>query len=123
MLCWHWQPIGGVAWAVEGPATIAALRGSKPPEPEFRTPLLYKHVRHPIYLGFLIAFWAAPLMTCGHLLFAAGATGYILVGIWFEERDLIAHYGERYRAYRAQVGMSIPYFSRRKRPEPAAKAG
>jgi len=90
----------------------AQLMGSKIPEQEFRTPFLYKHVRHPIYLGFVLSFWATPEMSLGHLLFAAGATGYILVGIWFEERDLIAHYGARYLAYKEQVGMLLPRLGR-----------
>jgi protein-S-isoprenylcysteine O-methyltransferase Ste14 len=87
---------------------FARLSGRPVPQPAFRTPFLYRYVRHPLYLGFVLAFWAAPVMTAGHLLFAAGATGYILVGIWFEERDLVAQFGEQYRRYRAQVGMLIP---------------
>ena len=87
---------------------FSRLTGRELPEPEFRTPFFYRYVRHPIYLGFLLSFWAAPIMTAGHLLFSIGATGYILVGIWFEERDLSAQFGERYHRYRSQVGMLLP---------------
>jgi methanethiol S-methyltransferase len=88
---------------------FAPMRGRAAPIPEFKTPSLYRYVRHPIYLGFLLAFWATPTMTAGHLLFAAGSTSYILVGIWFEERDLVAQFGDRYRQYRRQVGMLLPW--------------
>ena len=86
----------------------AHARGVKLAAPEFRAPLLYRWTRHPLYLGFLIAFWATPLMTWGHLFFAIAVTGYILVAVQLEERDLIRLFGDRYRAYRQRVPMLIP---------------
>ena len=84
------------------------LAGRPMGEMRFKTPVLYKLVRHPIYLGFIIAFWAAPVMTAGHFLFAAVTTAYIFVGIMLEERDLVAQFGDEYRSYRERVGMLIP---------------
>jgi len=85
-----------------------AARRKERPTPQFRTPWLYKLVRHPLYLGFVIAFWAAPTMTVGHLVFALGMLGYILVAIQLEERDLVREYGARYLAYREQVRSLVP---------------
>lgn len=90
----------------------ARLRERSLPTPTFRTPLFYRYVRHPIYLGFIVAFWAAPTMTVGHLLFAIATTGYILFGIQLEERDLMQQFGARYGRYREQVGMLVPRRSR-----------
>jgi protein-S-isoprenylcysteine O-methyltransferase Ste14 len=85
------------------------LVGRSMPEARFKAPFLYKLVRHPIYLGLLIAFWAAPTMTVGHLLFAAVTSAYILVGIWLEERDLVDLFGDDYRRYRDRVSMLLPW--------------
>jgi protein-S-isoprenylcysteine O-methyltransferase Ste14 len=87
---------------------FARLLGREPLAPKFRAPLLYRHVRHPIYMSFLLAFWATPTMTAGHLLFAVATTGYILIAIQLEERDLIRMFGDQYRAYRDNVAMLFP---------------
>ena len=85
------------------------LTGRPMPTMRFRTPLYYRFVRHPIYLGFIIAFWAAPTMTVGHLLFAAVTTAYIFIGIALEEHDLIEMFGDEYRRYRERVSMLVPW--------------
>jgi methanethiol S-methyltransferase len=89
-------------------------RGVSPADLDFKTRFLYKFVRHPIMLGFIIAFWATPRMTVGHLLFAAVTTAYILVAIQLEERDLVNAHGETYIDYKRKVGMLVPIPGRAK---------
>jgi protein-S-isoprenylcysteine O-methyltransferase Ste14 len=84
------------------------LRGQSLPLPVFKMPALYRVVRHPLMLGFLIAFWATPHMTLGHLLFALSMTAYILIGVRYEERDLVRIFGSTYQAYRQRVPMLLP---------------
>jgi protein-S-isoprenylcysteine O-methyltransferase Ste14 len=89
------------------------VRGHRAEAPKFRQPFFYKWVRHPLYLGFFLAFWAAPEMTVGHLLLAAGVSVYMLIAIRYEERDLTDLFGDDYRRYRSDVGMLTPRFRRR----------
>jgi methanethiol S-methyltransferase len=84
------------------------LRGRAYEALPFQVPSIYKRVRHPLYVGWTISFWATPTMSVGHLLFAGVLTGYMVVAAIFEERDLIAHFGEQYSSYRRQVPMFIP---------------
>lgn len=85
------------------------LRGLQHTEIGFRMPFVYKLIRHPLMLGFLIAFWAAPTMTLGHLVFSIGTTAYILIAIQIEERDLVRAHGETYQQYRKEVSMILPF--------------
>ncbi len=84
------------------------FRGREYTPVDLATPILYKHVRHPLYVGWITAFWATPSMTAGHLVFAVGTTIYILIAIYFEERNLIEHHGEGYVEYRKRTPMLIP---------------
>jgi protein-S-isoprenylcysteine O-methyltransferase Ste14 len=145
LLFWQWRPIPMPAWQVGGIAAwlliglswlgwlvvlasftidhfdlsglrqaFVALRGAVTPGQSFKTPLLYKIVRHPLILG-LLAFLATPEMTAGHLLFAIMTTAYILVGLQFEERDLVAQFGTTYQQYRRRVPMLLPRMFGRRR--------
>ncbi|HET8611146.1 MAG TPA: isoprenylcysteine carboxylmethyltransferase family protein, partial [Sphingomonas sp.] len=89
------------------------LAGRAPEPPRFRQPFFYRRVRHPIYSGFFLAFWATPHMTLGHLIFALGMSAYMLIAIPYEERDLVTAFGEDYLAYRHDVGMLAPRLRRR----------
>jgi protein-S-isoprenylcysteine O-methyltransferase Ste14 len=99
------------------------LVGRPMPPVRFKTPVLYKMVRHPIYLGFIIAFWAAPTMTVGHLLFAAVTTAYIFVGIFLEEHDLVETFGDEYLRYRRRVAMIVPFLGAASAPTEKPVAG
>lgn len=90
-------------------------RGRSAPEPQLREPFFYKAVRHPLYSGFFIAFWATPHMTYAHMLLALGMSAYMLIAIRFEERDLVGHFGPQYEEYRERVGMLTPRMRRRAR--------
>ena len=92
------------------------LQGREAAPQMFRQPLLYKWVRHPLYLGFFLAFWATPHMTTGHLLLAAGMSVYMLIAIRYEERDLVGYFGRDYEEYRGRVGMLIPGIGRKAPP-------
>jgi methanethiol S-methyltransferase len=89
------------------------MRGHQAEKPELRQPMFYRWVAHPLYAGFFLAFWAAPEMTLGHLLLAAGVSVYMLIAIRYEERDLTDLFGDDYRQYRAGVGGLVPRFRRR----------
>lgn len=84
------------------------LMGREYTQLQFRTPFFYRYVRHPLYVGWLLTFWSAPVMTVAHLFFAAMTTAYILVAIQFEEADLLTAHGDKYRRYQDQVPMIIP---------------
>lgn len=90
------------------------LRGRNAADPQLRPPLFYRLVRHPLYTGFLLAFWAIPVMSAGHLLFAAGMTVYILIAIRYEERDLVGMFGSDYEQYQRDVGMLAPGLGRKR---------
>lgn len=92
------------------------VRGQPYAPVAFRTPSLYRRVRHPMQLGVLIGTWFSPAMTVGHLLLASGMTAYVLIGLYLEERDLVRNFGERYRAYQKSTPKLIPLLTRKTRP-------
>lgn len=92
------------------------LQGREYQSLPFRTPLLYGHIRHPLYVGWALAFWATPTMTAGHLLFAVVLTGYMMGAALIEERDLLAHFGHQYESYRRTVPRYLPKLGRRPAP-------
>ena len=138
LLFWQWQPLLGVIWNVRNSSAVLILQivffagwaivlistflinhfdlfglrqvylYQKYKDLGFRTPGFYRFVRHPIMVGFMIAFWATPKMTVGHLVFAIATTAYILIAIQIEERDLVSIHGETYEDYRRQVSMLLP---------------
>ena len=146
LVFWLWQPAGGTAWRVSGPAAAALralyaagwaaalgatflvshvdlfglrqawlhARQVRYSPPRFTERGVYRHIRHPLMAAFVVVFWSAPVMTAGHVLFAAAATGYILAGIAFEEHDLVKSLGDTYVDYRARVPALIPRFWRRR---------
>jgi protein-S-isoprenylcysteine O-methyltransferase Ste14 len=87
-------------------------RGQAIPPPVFREPFFYRRIRHPLYAGFVLAFWAAPDMTIGHFVLSAGMTVYILIAIYYEERDLVGLFGPEYEAYQQRAGMLLPKLRR-----------
>jgi protein-S-isoprenylcysteine O-methyltransferase Ste14 len=96
------------------------LRGHDYKPLPFRAPLFYRHVRHPLYIGWTIAFWATPTMTVGHLLFAAVLTGYMGLAAFIEERDLVEHFGLQYEDYQRRVPMFMPRLTAPRRiPKPS----
>ena len=100
---------------------VASFRGTARPAMVFKTPSLYKYVRHPIYFGFLVAFWSAPTMSYGHLLFSVATTGYIIVGALLEEQDMVHFHGDQYRQYQQSVSMLIPLPQKKEEKASAAK--
>jgi methanethiol S-methyltransferase len=112
LMFWHWRTMPVVLFGLR--QVYLAWREKPYTDVEFRASLLYQVVRHPLLLGLIVAFWATPTMTAGHLLFAVATTGYVLIAIQWEEHDLSATLGDRYRDYRSRVPMLIPGLHRRR---------
>jgi protein-S-isoprenylcysteine O-methyltransferase Ste14 len=101
---------------------VLYFQGKPYTEKRFTTPSLYRHIRHPLYVGWFMSFWFTPQMSVGHLLFASVASAYIVVAIFFEESDLLEMLGEDYRSWRARTPMFIPRFGSRRKTETAGHA-